>query len=195
MITRSLAAALVAGAVSLAPATLAFGAQGAEKKAPAAKPEIPKPAAEMAQLKVFDGSWTCDGTMNPSPFGPGGSMKSTVKSQTDLGGFWQSGTVKSTMEGMPPMEGMFHMTYDPAARQYVMLWVDNTGAWAHTTSTGWTGDKIVFAGDTVMGGKKIASRDTFTKGSDGTLKHSAEAQLDGKWTAMGDETCRKGAGR
>ena len=195
MITRSVAAALVAGAVVLAPAALASGAQAAEKKAAAAKPEIPRPAPEMAQLKFFDGSWSCDGTMLPNPFGPSGNMKGTVKSHRDLGGFWQSGVVKSTMAGMPTMEGMFHMTYDPAAKQYVMLWVDNMGAWAHSTSTGWTGDTMVFVGESAMGGKKIASRDTFTKAGDGTLKHAWEAQVDGKWTPMGDETCRKGAGR
>lgn len=156
-------------------------------------PPLPKPAPEMAQLKVFDGSWTCEGKMPATPMGPAGTMKGTVKSQTDLGGFWQSGKVTSTMAGMPTMEGMFHMTWDPGAKQYVLLWVDNMGGWAQSTSKGWEGDTITFAGDSYMGGQKIPSRDTFTKAADGTLKHIAEMQMDGKMTLSMDETCRKAA--
>jgi hypothetical protein len=149
----------------------------------------------MSNLKIFDGSWTCEGKMEATPMGPAGTMKSTVKSQADMGGFWQSGTVKSTMAAMPgTMEGMFHMTYDPGAKQYVMLWVDNMGAYSQATATGWQGDKIVFSGETAMGGKKMMVRDTFTKAADGSLKHDMEAQIDGKWMATGSETCRKPAG-
>jgi hypothetical protein len=163
-------------------------------KPAAGAPAMPKPAAEMAQLKYFDGSWTCDGTMTPSPMGPGGKMTSTVKSHTDLGGFWQSGVVKSTGGGMPgAFEGMFHMTYDPAAKGYTMLWVDNMGAWAHSTSKGWEGDTIVFEGESVMGGQKMMGRDTFTKAAAGSMKHTWEMQMEGKWTPAGDETCKKAA--
>jgi uncharacterized protein DUF1579 len=183
MKSRSLAAIAMAGALALIPAVVSH----------AAPPEMPKPAAEMSQLKFFDGSWTCDGKMEPGPFGPGGPMKSTVKSHSDLGGFWQSGTVKGSSPGMPPFEGMFHMTYDAANKQYLMLWVDNMGAWSHTTASGWQGDKIVFAGDSMMGGKKFMGRDTFAKGADGSFRHTSEMQLEGKWTAMGDETCKKAA--
>lgn len=162
----------------------------------AAAPDAPpKPAAEMSNLQAFDGSWTCEGKSEASPFGPAGTMKGTVKSQADLGGFWQSGKVTSSMTGMPgSMEGMFHMTYDPGTKQYVMLWVDNMGAYSHETSTGWQGDKIVFSGDMSMGGKKMTVRDTFTKGADGSLTHAWEGQIDGKWTPLGSETCKKAAG-
>ena len=160
----------------------------------AAAPDAPpKPAAEMSNLKFFDGNWTCDGTALPTPMGPGGNVKTSVMSHTDLGGFWQSGTVKSTMAGTPPMEGMFHMTYDVGAKQYVMLWVDNMGAWAKSTAAGWEGDKIVFSGEVAMGGKMMMTRETFVKGADGSLKRDWEAQMDGKWTPMGNETCKKAA--
>jgi hypothetical protein len=153
----------------------------------------PTPAAEMANLKAFDGSWTCEGKSEASPLGPAGTSKGTVRSHSDLGGFWQSGMVKSTMSGMPgSMEGMFHMTYDPGSKQYVMLWVDNMGAYAHETASGWEGDKIAFTGDMAMGGKKMSVRDTFTKSADGSsLTHAWEGQIDGKWTALGSETCKK----
>jgi len=161
----------------------------------AAPDEAMKPAAEMSNLKWFDGNWTCEGAVNPGPMGPGGKMSGTVKSHSDLGGFWQSGMVRSTMGGKPAMEGMFHMTYDPGPKQYVLLWVDNMGAYSHETSTGWDGDKIVFSGQTAMGGKQMQSRDTFTKNGAASMKHDWEGQMDGAtWTPMGSETCKRAAG-
>ena len=168
MTTRSNTAILAAATfAALVPCTLVL----------AAPDQPPKPAAEMSNLKVFDGSWNCEGKSEASPFGPAGTSKGTVRSHSDLGGYWQSGMVKSSMTGMPgAMEGMFHMTYDPGTKQYVMLWVDNMGAYSHETAPGWVGDKIVFSGDMAMGGKKMTVRDTFTKGADGSLTHGWEGQ-------------------
>jgi hypothetical protein len=153
--------------------------------------EMPKPSPEMAKLDYFEGNWTCQGKMNASPMGPAGTMTSTARIQDDLGGFWQSGSIKGTMSNMPPFEGMFHTTYDPGGKQFVMLWVDSMGGWARSTSSGWQGDKLVYEGDTYMPGMKpMKGRDTFTK-SGGAMQHSWEMQIDGKWMALGDETCSK----
>lgn len=184
MITRAFALLAVVAAASVAAAQ--------EKKAEA--PPVPKPAAEMANLKFFDGSWSCEGKLHPTPMNPAATLKGTVKSSADLGGFWQSGMVKSQASGMPgPFEGMFHMTYDPMGKRYVMLWVDNMGAWAQTSSAGWNGDTIVFEGETYMGGHKMTGRDTFKKNADGSLAHTWEMQMGGAWMPGGEETCRKAA--
>ena len=153
----------------------------------------PKPAPEMANLNVFEGTWACEGQVPASPMGPGGAMTSTVVSRQDLGGFWRSGTVKSTGAGMPgTMEGMFHMTYDPGAKEYVLLWVDNMGGWSQASSPGWNGDTLVFTGEGKMGGDKMVVRDTFVKAANGSLRHDWEMQIEGKWTPMGSESCKKG---
>ena len=158
----------------------------------AAPEEAMKPAAEMSNLKWFDGNWTCDGTIVPGPMGPGGKVTSSVKSHLDFGGFWQSGMVRSSMGGKPGMEGMFHITYDPGPKEYVMLWVDNMGGYAKETSSGWEGDKIVFSGQTAMGGKQMGTRDTFTKAGAGSMKHDWEGQMEGAtWSPMGSETCKR----
>ena len=181
MTTRSIRVLLVA-AIFAAVASAVFAAE-----AP------PQPAAEMSNLKVFDGSWTCEGKALAGPMGPGGAVSSKVESHSDLGGFWQTGSVKATGPSMPsPMEGMFNMTYDPGAKQYVMLWMDNSGAWSQEMSSGWEGDKLVFSGESTMGGNKMKVRDTFVKGADGSLQHDWEGQVDGKWTPMGSETCKHG---
>jgi hypothetical protein len=194
MTARSLAGSL--SALALALAAPAVSAQDVHGR-PAQKPvkadlaaAAPRPAPEMAQLKAFDGTWSCTGTMAPSPMGPGGKLTSTVQSRTELGGFWQTGTVKGTSPGMPPFEGQYHATYDPAAKRLVMLWVDNMGGWSQTSAPDWKGDTAVFTGDSFMAGKRFATRDTFTKGQ-GKLRHSSEIEIDGKWTTLGDETCRR----
>jgi hypothetical protein len=155
-----------------------------------AQQEMPKPAAEMSQIAFFEGSWTCQGKMHESPMGPAGEMTSTAEIKRELGGFWQTGMIKSTMKGMPPFEGRFHATYDPGAKQFVMLWVDSMGGWAENRSSGWKGDTMVYEGESHMGPQTIRGRDTFTR-SGNTMKHVWEAQMNGKWMPIGEETCKK----
>lgn len=166
--------------------TIVFAGAGA-----AQQPELPKPAPEMEQLAFFQGMWTCEGKMNDSPMGPGGAMKSTADIRNDLNGFFQTGTIKGTMAKMPPFEGRFHTTYDPGSKSFVMLWVDNMGGWAQTTSQGWKGDAMAYEGDMHMGAHTMKGRDTFTKAGPATMKHTMEVQMDGKWMTMGEETCTK----
>jgi hypothetical protein len=192
MTAPSLAGSLAALALALAgPAVLAQDVRGRPAQRPV-KADLgpPRPAPEMAQLAAFEGNWACEGTMSPSPFAPGGKTTSTVRSRTELGGFWQTGEVHAKSPGLPPLEGRFQATYDPAGKRLVMLWVDNMGGWAQTTAPDWTGDTAVFAGDSFMAGKRFKTRDTFTKGA-GTLRHLSEIETDGKWLPLGDETCRK----
>lgn len=154
--------------------------------------QMPKPSPEMAKLDFFKGNWTCEGSTKESPMGPAGKITSTAQIKEDLGGFWQSGMIKGTMANMPPMEGMFHSTYDPTAKQFLMLWIDSMGGWARSTSSGWQGEKMVYEGEANMPGQKpTTSRDTFTKGPAGAMTHAWEAQIDGKWIPIGEETCRK----
>ena len=155
------------------------------------QPPMPKPAPEMSQLDFFEGTWNCQGKTNASPFGPAGTMTSTARIQDDLGGFWQTGSVKGTMEKMPPFEAVFHTTYDSAGKQFVMTFFDNMGGWARSTSRGWQKDQLVYEGDMNMPGQKpMRGRDTFTR-SGASLKHTWEMQMDGKWVPLGEETCTK----
>jgi hypothetical protein len=182
---------ILAAALAVAAAPCAFAQEAAKPAAPMA---APKPAAEMKNLAIFDGNWACDGEVPATPMGPAGKMKTTVSSKSNLGGFWQTGNVTGKMDGMPAFEGMFHMTYDTAGKQYVMVWVDSMGAWATSTSKGWDGDAITFAGETTMNGQKMNTKDTFTKGADGSLKHAWSMEMGGNWAPMGEETCRRPAG-
>ena len=175
----------ITGLSAAALMTLAFATGGSAQQGP------PKPAAEMSQVAYFEGVWTCTGKILPSPMGPAGDVKSTATIQNDLNGHFQSGTIKGTMTGQPPFEGRFNATYDTGSKQFVMLWVDNMGGWSQTTSSGWKGDVMIYEGDSHMAGQTMRSRDTFTKSGPTSMKHTWEAQMGGKWTPLGDETCTK----
>ena len=195
MSARSITAAFVAAAfAALVPCAFAQGA--ADKKMDKSMAGMaPKPAAEMASLKFFEGSWSCAGEGAMEPGGPTMKMTSSVKIHSDLGGFWQSGMVKGTTAGMPAFEGMFHTTWDPGTKQYVMLWVDNMGGWSEERASGWNGDTLVYTGAGNMGGMKMGARDTFTRKADGNLGHASEMQVKGQWVKMMEETCRKSAAK
>jgi hypothetical protein len=152
--------------------------------------EVPKPAPELSQIAYFEGTWTCTGKTFESPMGPAGAVTSTAEIRRDLGGFWQSGTVKGTMTNMS-MEGRFYVTYDPAAKQFVMLWVDSMGGWARSTASGWKGDTLVYEGESHMGPQQMKSRDTFTRSGAGGMRHTWDMQIGGKWAPLGEETCKK----
>ncbi len=152
--------------------------------------EMPKPAAEMAKIAFFNGNWTCEGKMHESPMSPAGAMTGTAAIKSDLGGFFQSGAIKSSMGGMT-VDGMFHATYDAGAKQFVMFWFDSMGGWARSSSAGWSGDTMVYEGESHMGPMTMKSRDTFTKMGAAGMKHVMEAEMGGKWMTTGEETCRK----
>jgi hypothetical protein len=157
----------------------------------AAQQGPPKPAAEMAQLAYMEGTWSCQGKMFETPMGPAGTMASTADIRRDMGGHVQSGTIKGTAPNQPPFEGRFHTVYDAGTKQFVMLWVDNMGGWAQNSSSGWKGEVMVYEGDGHMGGQTMKGRDTFTKTSATSMKHTSEIQVSGKWTLAGEETCQK----
>jgi hypothetical protein len=154
--------------------------------------EMPKPSPEMARLDFFEGNWTCQGKVNDSPMGPGGAMTATAQVRDDLGGFWQAGTIKGTIAKMPAFEGRFYETYDPAAKHFVMFWVDNMGGWSRSTSPGWQGDNIAYEGESHMPGQKpMKTRDMFARSGAASMKHTWEMQIDGKWVQVGEENCTK----
>jgi hypothetical protein len=153
----------------------------------------PSPAREVAQLKFFEGKWTCEGRVPIAVFSPVHNTKSTVVVTSDLDGFWYTGSLEEekTAENANPMRGRFHWTYDAAQRAFRAMWFDNMGGWAAQTSSGWQGSKLAWMGTLEAGGKKLQWRDTFEKTPDGQMRHIAEAQLPSGWTNMAVEVCRK----
>jgi hypothetical protein len=155
--------------------------------------EPPKPAPELANVKYFAGPWTCSGDAPASPFGPAHKTQTSMMLKPALDGFWYAGSVTEmkTKSNTHPVKGMLHIGYDPAAKQYVLLWLDNFGSWATETSPGWQGDTMVWTGDQTVMGEKATARDTFVKKSPSEYTHKFDLQMKGQWSPIVEETCKR----
>ncbi|HTQ80589.1 MAG TPA: DUF1579 family protein [Thermoanaerobaculia bacterium] len=187
-----LSAVAIFGAAALsatpAPPTADAPAPGA---APAAA--LPSPPAELSQLAYFAGNWSCKGQVEATPFGPQHPTQSKVSIRKEYGGFWNVGTYKEAKSATnpSPMSFEFIMGYDSAAKAFTMDGFDTFGSRSHQKASGWQDNKIVFDGESVGNGTTTPARDTFTKKSASTLEHLGEIQVNGNWTKIDQETCKR----
>jgi len=163
---------------------------------PAMAAQAPKPDAEMSQLKLFVGTWSCKGMSPATSLGPEHPTQATVKATLDYGGFWITGRYEEAKTGENPMpyKFMFVWGHDAKDKKFYQWSFDVMGGNGREESSGWDGDKLVFNGSMMVMGKPTNARDTFTKKSDTELVHMGEMELDGKWTKVDEETCTKGGG-
>lgn len=161
--------------------------------ATAAESGRPSPPQELEQLQFFEGDWACEGQEPETPWSKAHETKTTVKVKSDLDGFWYSGKVEQdkTGDNPHPMEGKFHWSYDRAQKRFEGGWIDNSGGWAMQSSPGWQGDSITWTGEATLQGHKSAMRDVITKKGSHEFRHTYEAQIDGQWKPVGEETCRR----
>ncbi|HEV8254476.1 MAG TPA: DUF1579 family protein [Vicinamibacteria bacterium] len=150
----------------------------------------------MDKLKWFSGTWSCEGQFAGGMGMPAHPTKARVTTKSDLDGFFYSVRYEEekTKDNPMPYRGAGFWGYDRETKKYTSIWADNMGGGAPQTSAGWEGDKLVFSGDATMMGKKMGVRDTFTRKGDNELVHMGEMQMDGKWSKMSEETCKKSAG-
>jgi hypothetical protein len=147
----------------------------------------PRPPAELAQLRTFVGTWTCDGKSPALQGAPERRVRATVKIGPDLDGFWYSVRYEEAEAG--GLRGQAYWGYDAAQKHFVETAIDNAGGVGSSTSPGWQADRFVWTGDVVLDGARTGVRDTFQKRGPEIL-HSSEAEIDGKWTVVLQETCR-----
>jgi hypothetical protein len=146
-------------------------------------PAAPQPGAEQKKLARFVGTWKMEGTMQPSPLGPGGSMTGTETCQMFEGG-WHL-VCDSTGSGpMGSLKGHFIMTYDQAAKQYRYFAINNMPDAEMATGT-LAGNTWTWTSTMDMGGKTIHSRFMLTETSPTVHTFKWEMSEDGKsWKAM-----------
>jgi hypothetical protein len=153
--------------------------------------EMPPPAAELSTEKWFVGKWTCEGTQHASPMGPEHKYTAGNDFKMDLGGYWLSYAI----DYVKPQKMMFLKgvaTWDPGQKKHVRVDYMVGGSWAQMTTPGWEGDKLVFTGETVMGGKKMSMRHTITKSGDAQFSGLYEVGgPDGKLMPLFEESCKK----
>jgi hypothetical protein len=181
-----------------APAKPAAPAPAAAAKPPAAAvaappPAAPKPAAELDQLKYFEGSWKCDGKQPAGPFGPEHPYKSVFKMKKDVENFWvalEYEQKKSKVHPMP-IKAKGFVGYDAVSKKFVTIGVDNTGGWISEISGGWEGDKMVFSGEGAMMGQKVSFRETYTKKGDKAFGWMGEMKMGKDFISVGSDDCKK----
>jgi hypothetical protein len=183
---------LVAAAAIALPAAVQSG-----KPAPA-KMEPPKPAAEVSQFDHFNGRWGCTGQVLANDMVPAHPTTAIATSAPELSGSWRlfRYVEQKTKENPMPFAATGMWGYDVAQKKYVEVSADNMGSYSILTSGGWSGDSIIFEGESQMMGRKTGSRDIFTKKGAGEFVHSGEFQgADGKWAKFDEETCKKASAK
>ena len=135
----------------------------ATKKSTApAGPAMPKPAAEMKELRALIGTWTTDEKYDPSPMMPsGGTGSGTITVRLGPGGFSVQMEVRSK-SAMGAFSGHGVMSWDPNAKVYKFAWVDSMTPGLVLETGHKEGEKLVFTGETFMEGKKMAIKDVMS---------------------------------
>jgi Protein of unknown function (DUF1579) len=144
-------------------------------------PPMPQPAPEHQRLHYFVGEWKTEGTMKPSPWGPGGKF-TTTDHNTMLGDFFLVMHSDGTSP-MGPVKEVAVMGYDPKEKTYTYEGFDNMGM--HDVSKGTISGKTWtwLSPEQDMGGKKVKGRFILTEVSPTSYTYSYDMSGDGgAWT-------------
>jgi hypothetical protein len=164
-----------------------------KKAAQPAGASAPLPDAEMQQLESFVGTWHCTGHAEASPFGPAHDTSATVHVGTELSGFWLMGRYEEAKTTANPAPWRFHFVWghDGAQKKFTGWGFDTIGGAWKQTSSGWESDKLVWAGESTLGGQSTGVRDTFVKKGDNGITHMGEMQANGQWVKLDEESCTR----
>jgi hypothetical protein len=189
-------AAAAASAPVAAPGAAAAGAAtaaGVESPQVGPLAAAPKPATELEQMKVLEGSWRCDGRAPATPSAPEHAYRSTWKFKRDLDNFWWAAEYQQVKAkaNPAPLKARGFLTYDSVTKSFTMMGVDNAGGSTHEISSGWNGDVVTLAGDASLAGKKVPFREVITKKGDREFTWRGEMKVGGDWMTLGEDRCRK----
>ena len=179
--------AICAAALLAASAALAQAAPAAVRA-----PAQPKPAPELAQLKVFAAAYACAGRAEASLAAPAHATTGTFGGHTEADKFWLQVhyAEKKSKQNPLPQETDEHWSWDAAAKSFIRVVVDGLGGYGFLLAPGWEDGKLVFTGEYHLGPEKALYRETYAKeGAD--LVISAELQQGGAWTSLGGTRCKK----
>lgn len=133
-----------------------------KKSTAAAGPAMPKPAAEMKDLRAMIGIWSTDEKFEPGPMmPPGGTGAGTATVRLGPGGFTVIVDQRSK-NAMGSFAGHGVYTWDPNEKAYKFYWGDSMGPGVVMETGHKDGDNLVFTGEVTMEGKKIRVRDVFS---------------------------------
>jgi Protein of unknown function (DUF1579) len=123
----------------------------------AAQMEMPKPAPELKKIDMFAGTWKLEGTMKPSPFGPGGKMTEDEKCSWMEGGFYLVCNADYRMTSMPSGKGLSVMGYSPESKMYTYREFNSAGEFEDSKGTV-EGDTWTWTNESNVGGTNMKGR-------------------------------------
>lgn len=133
-----------------------------KKSTAAAGPSMPKPSAEMKELRELIGTWTSDEKFEPSPFMPsGGTGAGTNTARLGPGGFSVLMEQRSK-SAMGAFSGHGVFTWDPNEKAYKFFWADSMTPGVVMETGHKEGENLVLTGETFMQGKKMATKDVMS---------------------------------
>ncbi len=151
-----------------------------------------KPPADIAAFaKLFTGTSKCTGQAT-DPTNTQVPMKATIKTKTDLDGWWIHESYDGTM-GKSKFKMVAYTTYDAASKKWRRIAVDNMGMQMVGTSDGVKDNKVVFNLDAVGGGMTIQFKDTLDVSDPKNIKSWGEMSMDkGKsWAKVYETACKR----
>src|SRR5256886_7736958 len=115
---------------------------------PAGEQEAPAPAADLAGLAFFAGSWQAEGTFHATPFSAQKPIRMSIDADVVHRGFWlQTRTAEHPSAWNPnPVTMTCLWGYDTETGRFSAEWFDSNGGRATQTSAGWDDDRLVFTG-------------------------------------------------
>lgn len=148
------------------------------------------PGAEVAALKPFAKSWSCDETVRDDA-GKDVKVKSDWKVKPVARGFWYDFDYnqKSSKE-YPGFQAVGHFGWDSTEKKLVMdAFDDSGGRWSYTAATP---DKNVIAwtGEGRVGGGTVPVRYTWTSTGDKAATFLLELQVNKEWLRFADASCK-----
>ena len=106
--------------------------------------DMPKVTADHEKLHVFAGEWKADETMHPSPMGPGGKTRGTMKARVAIDGFFVITDYVQEKEGVASYRGHGVYGFDPFTNECTWYWVDSMGMPSIPARGKWAGDTLTF---------------------------------------------------
>jgi hypothetical protein len=155
--------------------------------------EAPAPAAELAGLGFFTGSWQAEGTFHATPFSSQKPIRMSIEASIVHRGFWiQTRTAEHPSTGGPsPLTATCLWGYDTGTGRFSAEWFGSNGGRATQTSAGWDDDRLVFTGRMTYGGCSFLLRDTFSRRCDDEYHHLGEVYLGQGWVPVAEELVRR----
>lgn len=151
------------------------------------------PPAQLQELRFLAGHWQCRGTAFAFLGMPEHETTAAIDGTWVLGDRWLQVRYREprTAANASPVEVQYLWGWDGETRRFASVAADNGGGHFVQSSRGWEGHELRFAGDMHIAGKTMKFRDVFTKAGDTKLLHRGEAEIDGKWTKLDEESCTR----